>query len=83
MRDPKQALENFRETPNELFHDDPWIDSHLDPIVSALEERDALRTLLSEWLRERRFMVASTPEMDDLVERTRTMTELLTSLKGE
>ena len=40
--------------------------------IEELEaERDALRALLSEWLHEGRFLVANTPEKDDLVRRTR------------
>ena len=46
MRDLSKLLEHFRETLNELLHDDPWINSCLDPIAAALDERDALREAL-------------------------------------
>ena len=35
---------------------------------------DTAQALLSEWLDEGRFLVANTPEMDDLVERTKEAT---------
>lgn len=86
MRDPKKTAEQFQESLNELFHDDPWFDSYLNPIIAALDEhdmllafalaeREAMRALLVEWLRNGRFWVAGTPELDDLVKRTIVATE--------
>ncbi len=44
MNDPNRLLGNFRETLNELLHDDPWIDSYLNPIAEALADRELLLT---------------------------------------
>jgi len=38
-----------------------------EPSPSAPADSDALQALLSEWLREGRFMVANTPELDEAV----------------
>ena len=56
MIDPKQALERLRETLNELFHDDPYFDSYLDPIAVALDMQGRLLTVTTElcaWIESR------------------------------
>lgn len=43
MTDPKKTAEQLQESLNELFHDDPWFNRYLDPIIAALDERERLR----------------------------------------
>ena len=50
MRDPRQTARQFQEALNKLFHDDPWFDSYLSPIIVALEQRERLVVALEAML---------------------------------
>ena len=68
---PQAALAYLKEMVVEATCLDDDAFAAITSLTAVLDERDALRALLSEWLHEGRFLVANTPEQDDLVRRTR------------
>ena len=48
MPSAKKKAEQFQKSLNELYPNEPWFDSYLDPIIAALEELEQLVYVLAE-----------------------------------